>query len=84
MAIVSSSFGRSDSRSSEEKHRTLDPAPIQEEVGSFREDGLRPKCLDDYIGQSALKEVLGIAIQAALGRGDALDHVLLYGPPGLG
>ena len=49
-----------------------------------RDDGLRPRRLDDYIGQRELKQVLGIAVQAALGRGDALDHVLLYGPPGLG
>ena len=48
------------------------------------DDGLRPKRLDDYIGQAELKQVLGIAVQAALGRGEALDHVLLYGPPGLG
>lgn len=45
---------------------------------------LRPKTLDEFIGQSALKENLSIAIEAARARGDALDHVLLYGPPGLG
>ena len=45
---------------------------------------LRPKTLDEFIGQSALKENLSIAIEAARKRGDALDHVLLYGPPGLG
>ena len=45
---------------------------------------LRPKTLDEFIGQSALKENLSIAIEAARERGDALDHVLLYGPPGLG
>ena len=48
------------------------------------DDGLRPRRLSDYIGQPELKQVLGIAVQAALGRGEALDHVLLYGPPGLG
>ncbi len=84
MAIVSSNIDQSDSLSSKGKKRVVDGAPLADEKRSFREDGLRPKCLDDYIGQSALKEVLGIAIQAALGRGDALDHVLLYGPPGLG
>ncbi len=84
MAIVSSNIDRSDSRSSGEKHRTVDPSPIQEEIGSVREDGLRPKHFSDYIGQTPLKDVLGIAVKAALGRGEALDHVLLYGPPGLG
>ncbi|MBI5327473.1 MAG: Holliday junction branch migration DNA helicase RuvB [Deltaproteobacteria bacterium] len=45
---------------------------------------LRPKFLKDYIGQSAAKENLKIFIDAAKGRGEALDHVLFYGPPGLG
>ena len=45
---------------------------------------LRPKRLDEFIGQSALKENLSIAIEAARRRNEALDHVLLYGPPGLG
>ncbi|HBH73622.1 MAG TPA: hypothetical protein DDY43_09310, partial [Synechococcales bacterium UBA10510] len=49
-----------------------------------REDGLRPKRLADYIGQSELKQVLAIAVEATRSRGEALDHVLLYGPPGLG
>ncbi len=48
------------------------------------ENSLRPKVLDDYIGQDKVKENLSIYIQAARGRGEALDHVLLYGPPGLG
>lgn len=48
------------------------------------EEGLRPRCIDDYIGQRALKEVLHIAIKAAQGRKEPLDHLLLYGPPGLG
>lgn len=46
--------------------------------------GLRPKTLDDYIGQEKVKENLRIYINAARQRGEALDHVLLYGPPGLG
>ena len=48
------------------------------------EIGLRPRRLADFTGQSKLKENLGIAIQAARMRGEAMDHVLLYGPPGLG
>ncbi|MFA6421956.1 MAG: Holliday junction branch migration DNA helicase RuvB [Candidatus Buchananbacteria bacterium] len=45
---------------------------------------LRPQCLDEYIGQSAVKDNLKIFIQAAKARGDALEHVLIFGPPGLG
>ncbi len=48
------------------------------------EVSLRPKCLDDYIGQDKAKENLSIYIKAALQRKEALDHCLLYGPPGLG
>jgi len=46
--------------------------------------GLRPRALDDYIGQDRVRENLHVSIAAALQRGEALDHVLLYGPPGLG
>jgi Holliday junction DNA helicase RuvB len=45
---------------------------------------LRPKSLDDYVGQEKAKGNLRVFIEAARGRGEALDHVLLYGPPGLG
>lgn len=45
---------------------------------------LRPKQLDEYIGQNKAKEILRVYIEAAKQRGEALDHVLLYGPPGLG
>src|SRR3979490_1331123 len=45
---------------------------------------VRPKRFADYIGQSRVKENIQIAIQAARDRDEALDHVLLYGPPGLG
>lgn len=48
------------------------------------EGSLRPQTLDDYIGQSKIKENLKVYITAAKQRGDALDHVLFYGPPGLG
>ena len=48
------------------------------------ENSLRPKCLDEYIGQEKIKESLKIYIEAAKKRGEPLDHVLLYGPPGLG
>src|SRR5436189_3375327 len=48
------------------------------------EAALRPSRLDDFSGQTRVKEVLKIAIEAARQRGEAMDHVLLYGPPGLG
>jgi Holliday junction DNA helicase RuvB len=48
------------------------------------EAGLRPRALDDYIGQDRVRENLQVSIAAAKQRGEALDHVLLYGPPGLG
>src|ERR1700735_3120696 len=56
---------------------------------AFAEDArveatIRPKQMSDYIGQNRVKENLQIAVQAARRRGEALDHVLLYGPPGLG
>src|SRR3954453_15637191 len=48
------------------------------------EAGLRPRVLDDYIGQDSVRENLQVSIAAARHRSEALDHVLLYGPPGLG
>ncbi|PSR17456.1 Holliday junction branch migration DNA helicase RuvB [filamentous cyanobacterium CCP3] len=58
--------------------------PSEAAAPTAPEDSLRPQRLQDYIGQAALKEVLGIAIQAAQSRQEPLDHLLLYGPPGLG
>src|SRR5687767_8527975 len=48
------------------------------------DSALRPKTLDDFVGQKAARENLRVFIQAAKSRGDALDHVLFFGPPGLG
>ena len=50
----------------------------------WQETSLRPRSLDEYIGQEKLKENMRLFITAARERGDSLDHVLLYGPPGLG
>jgi holliday junction DNA helicase RuvB len=61
----------------------LQSAAAPDESGK-QEEGLRPQKFADYIGQKALKEVLAIAIQAAKSRQETLDHLLLYGPPGLG
>lgn len=62
--------------------RMIETSATEEDVKL--EGSLRPQCLADYIGQSKIKENLKIYIEAAKQRGDALDHVLLYGPPGLG
>ncbi len=59
-------------------------APEMEEMDRENELSLRPRTLDEYIGQTKAKENMAIYIEAAKRRGDALDHVLLYGPPGLG
>src|SRR5712664_1493146 len=63
--------------------RELTSGDAQAEDLQF-EVGLRPRRLADFTGQSKLKENLSIAIEAAKKRGEAMDHVLLYGPPGLG
>ena len=62
--------------------RLMTAGPVADEV-QF-EAGLRPRTLDEYIGQDRLRENLHVAITAARQRAEALDHVLLYGPPGLG
>ena len=64
------------------RDRLVSAAPVEDD-SSF-ELKLRPQRLGEFIGQSKVKENLSVAIQAARSRGEALDHVLLYGPPGLG
>ena len=64
------------------ENRLVDPV-----YQGYDQDGdnpLRPQTLDDYIGQNKVKENMKVFIDAALGRHETLDHVLLYGPPGLG
>ncbi len=62
--------------------RMIETTVTQEDISI--EGSLRPQCLDDYIGQSKVKETLKVYIEAAKQRQDSLDHVLFYGPPGLG
>jgi holliday junction DNA helicase RuvB len=62
--------------------RIVSGAPIEEDLRI--EASVRPKRLDEYIGQKRVKENIQIALEAARSREEALDHVLLYGPPGLG
>ena len=59
-------------------------APLVKEEDEELEQTLRPRRLADFVGQERVKEQLGIALAAAKARGEALDHVLLVGPPGLG
>ncbi len=66
----------------EEARSTLTPRRTEEDAAT--EPSIRPRTLEEYIGQQKVKERLGIYLQAARNRGESLDHVLLYGPPGLG
>ncbi len=66
----------------DQRDRIVSAAPIDEDVSY--ELKLRPQRLREFIGQQKVKENLSVAIEAARSRGEALDHVLLYGPPGLG
>src|ERR1700756_3505303 len=63
--------------------RILAPDLI-DETDRVVEGALRPRTLDEYIGQREVKATLSVLLSAAKGRGEAADHVLLYGPPGLG
>src|SRR5437764_14438785 len=58
------------------------PEPLEADL--LVEAPRRPRTLDEYIGQESIRENLRVQIAAARSRGDVLDHVLLYGPPGLG
>jgi Holliday junction DNA helicase RuvB len=99
MAIISSKqpqdsdpnqdeFAPKTSKRGRRSHSTLEEdlleSTAQPEESGRQEESLRPQRLADYIGQKALKEVLDIAIKAAKTRNENLDHLLLYGPPGLG
>lgn len=65
------------------ENRIMDTSEIPEDTADG-DNPLRPKTLDEYIGQEKAKENLKVFIEAAKQRGETLDHVLLYGPPGLG
>ena len=62
--------------------RLVAPEPTSRDMDSGNE--LRPRRLDEYVGQEHLRKSLGVFIQAAKARGEALDHVLFHGYPGLG
>ncbi|MBR1739336.1 MAG: Holliday junction branch migration DNA helicase RuvB [Ruminococcus sp.] len=67
-----------------EFERIITSAETKQDIQDDLQFTLRPKTLDEYIGQDKVKENMKIYIQAAKNRRDSLDHVLLYGPPGLG
>src|SRR5258708_38592472 len=62
--------------------RVIAGSPLEEDASY--ELSLRPRVLAEYIGQQSVKDNLDVAIKASLKRGEPLDHILLYGPPGLG
>ena len=66
------------------ENRIVATKQIKQDTTDDFEVSLRPKTLAEYIGQEKVKENLSVYIQAAKNRGDSLDHILLYGPPGLG
>ncbi len=74
---------RRNSKTTPRTEEILQPTAVADEEGK-QEESIRPQRLADYIGQKDLKGILEIAILAAKGRGESMDHMLLYGPPGLG
>ncbi len=93
MAIISSKKQPPEPNGQPRKHRESAPAAPKENIlqkeaaideQGKQEESIRPQKFADYIGQKDLKDVLDIAIKAAKSRGEVLDHLLLYGPPGLG
>jgi len=70
---------------SDEQDRMVTPEVVAEDANAdFQDPGLRPRHLEDFIGQKQVRENLNVFIKAARGRGEAMDHVLFHGPPGLG
>jgi len=65
-----------------EEDRLVSPEPGASE--EFQDRAIRPRSLDEYVGQPAVREQMGIFIHAARSRGEPLDHTLIFGPPGLG
>lgn len=75
-------FEAGQSEVAQAKQRTVSASLIEDDLALDR--SLRPKTLDDYLGQSRVKESLAVLIEAAAQREDVIDHILLSGPPGLG
>ncbi|MGP8049352.1 MAG: Holliday junction branch migration DNA helicase RuvB [Desulfobaccales bacterium] len=66
----------------DQEERIVNPRPLVEDLGL--EPGLRPRTLEEFVGQEELRRNLEIALTAARARGEAVDHILVHGPPGLG
>ena len=86
MAIISEgeSLQKSDITDNKKNSSREAVLPAENEFDKNFENNIRPKTLDEYIGQSQLKETLKISLEAAQKRNEPLDHLLFYGPPGLG
>src|SRR5689334_10889796 len=65
-------------------NRLVSPEEVPSEMPETFDRALRPKLIREYVGQKAVREQMEIFIQASMARKDALDHVLIFGPPGLG
>ncbi len=72
------------SHSEQQQERIISPLAGLDEISNDAEEQIRPKYLKDYVGQATVREQMEIFIPAAKARGEALDHVLIFGPPGLG
>jgi Holliday junction DNA helicase RuvB len=83
-ASVPSGKAKKSQSGSENEHLLAPEATTDEQINPKQDESIRPQRICDYIGQKDLKEVLEIAIAAAKSRKEPLDHLLLYGPPGLG
>src|ERR1700761_948937 len=83
MSFPPNKFDRNRSERKPEAERLVSAARVDDDDDAV-ELKLRPKKLTEFIGQAKAKEQLAIALEAAKSRGEALDHVLLFGPPGLG
>lgn len=81
MAIISETQNIENNKKTSSREEV---SPTENEYDKSFENNIRPKTLDEYIGQSQLKETLKISLEAAQKRGEPLDHLLFYGPPGLG
>lgn len=92
MTIIPSSLNNSEGPKKGQKQAETAPAPVRSTILSAQESRsdvaadttLRPQTIQEYIGQTRLKAMLQMSIVAAKSRGEALDHILFYGPPGLG
>lgn len=92
MTIIPSSLNNSEGPKKGQKQAEPAPVPVRSTILSAQESRsdvaadttLRPQSIQEYIGQTRLKAMLQMSIVAAKSRGDALDHILFYGPPGLG